>query len=391
MKQLFLIFLFLIVNIFQVYSQQSDSIVFKECYELYEKELKKEAYDCFERFDTSLKAVYNLALIALEIGDSSNFINQSNKLISNQFYSPKSISWYLDLHHKDSLQCLPIVDTALKKFINDTLLLQYKVNCLYRNLEYLKVIDAVNHLFSIKKVKDTANLCYQAIAYENLKEDDKALSSYENALEIDSLCLIANYNSGVIYFNNGIEKYNKTLSIFDEEEAEKLIEFANSYFENALPFFERLYNMDNSNVRISNTVMNLYDRLGIENDIAYQKTNDYKVEINKNYWETLECVEEQYDSKYYLRLHFQSDFDNDSVVVKRNGEFYGKYKLTTNHILGKAKIIKIPDFENIETITISVNGGKEATFGIKELNQIAIAYNGYILQIRYLKHIPTYE
>lgn len=392
MKQLFFIFIIIVVQTVSAYSQQSDSILFKDCYELYDQKLKNEAYDCFEQFDTNMKAVYNLALIALETGDSLNFIKHSNKLISNQFYSPKSVAWYLDLYEQDSLICLSLLETALKKFQNDTLLLQYKIHCLYRNNEYKELIETIDKFFASKQQVDTANLCYQAQAFDNLGNSDEALSTYKRALQIDSLCYIANYNAGVIYYNKAVENTEIAYYIRSQEDYERDKIKADSLFNLSLPYFLRASKVSTYDKSLLNTIKSLYDRLGIENQLTYQ----YEIEIEKDYWKIDPRIPNEYfDEKYRndgkVHLHFQSAFKNDSVLIKVNEEFYGKYYLTTNWSTELAKIVRIPNKENIQTISISINNGEEAKFEINQMNIIAIIYNKYYLKIRYLKHVPSYD
>lgn len=123
---------------------------------------------------------------------------------------------------------------------------------------------------------------------------------------------------------------------------------------------------------------------------------DYKIIINKKSWKTekiipLKHMDDKYLNDGKLYIHFQSSFEHDTVLIKKNGEIYGRYDLTTEWVLGCAKVVAIPDFDEIKTITISINSGKEAILDINKLNQIIITYEKKKLVIGYSKHMHYYE
>ncbi len=127
-----------------------------------------------------------------------------------------------------------------------------------------------------------------------------------------------------------------------------------------------------------------------------QNKNDYKIIIDKKLWKTEKIIPVKYlDDKYLnngkLYIHFQSSFDHDTVLIKKNDEIYGRYELTSNWILGNAKVVVIPDFEEIKTLTISINGGKEAILDLNKMNQVIITYGNKKLIIGYSKHMHYYD
>ena len=127
-----------------------------------------------------------------------------------------------------------------------------------------------------------------------------------------------------------------------------------------------------------------------------QSINEYEIEINKELWKTEPIHPLKYIDKKYLKdgnlyVHFQSAFKNDSVRVKVNENFYGKYELITEWSTGVADVIKIPGFEKIKTVGMTFNNGKEAIIEIDKLNQIIVRYRNEKLLIGFRKHVPYYD
>jgi hypothetical protein len=70
------------------------------------------------------------------------------------------------------------------------------------------------------------------------------------------------------------------------------------------------------------------------NNSYSQVSNNYKIEIDKELWKTEpistnKALTEEYLNNGNLCLHFRSDFENDSIEIKVNGKFFGKYILNT--------------------------------------------------------------
>jgi hypothetical protein len=127
-----------------------------------------------------------------------------------------------------------------------------------------------------------------------------------------------------------------------------------------------------------------------------QNSNNYEIEINKKLWKTEPINADEYvDSMYLndgnLHIHFQSAFEKDTAEIKVNGEFYGKYALTTEWSLELADVIVIPKFETIKSVSISINDGKPAVFEIEKMNQIIVRLRENKLLIGFRKHVPYYD
>ena len=127
-----------------------------------------------------------------------------------------------------------------------------------------------------------------------------------------------------------------------------------------------------------------------------QNPNKYEVEINKELWKTEPIIAREYfDNKYLndgnLYIHFQSTFENDYAEIKINGQFYGKYALTTEWSTELANMVVIPKFETIKSVSISINDGQEAVFVLDKMNQIIVRLKKEKLLIGFRKHVSYYD
>ena len=131
-------------------------------------------------------------------------------------------------------------------------------------------------------------------------------------------------------------------------------------------------------------------------NIYSQNSNMYSIEINKELWKTEPINEREYFDNRYLNdgnlyIHFQSTFENDSAEIKVNGLNFGRYAMTTERSTGLADVIIIPKFETVRSVSISINGGKEAVFEIEKMNQIIVRLRKDKLQVGFRKHVSYYD
>ena len=128
-----------------------------------------------------------------------------------------------------------------------------------------KDIDFNNAMASIYRMK-----------YSNNKDQrseylDKAIVCYEKTLAIDSINYSANYNSGIIYHNLGVDLILDELA--DDAELEKVImmeEQAIQYFSRSLPFLKRAYDSKPNDKSIIQGIVAVYYSLNeMENYVKY--------------------------------------------------------------------------------------------------------------------------
>ncbi|MEQ9303774.1 MAG: hypothetical protein RJQ14_07650 [Marinoscillum sp.] len=134
----------------------------------------------------------------------------------------------------------------------------------------------------------------------------------------------------------------------------------------------------------------------ISNCLFSQDKSTYKVIIDKELWKNEPIIPSKHlDEKYLkdgnLHVHFPSSYKNDTTTIKVNGKEFGTYLLTTEWSSELADIIVIPGFENITSLTISINNGPEGIIEIAELNQVEVSLRNGELKIGLRKHVMYYD
>lgn len=101
--------------------------------------------------------------------------------------------------------------------------------------------------------------------YEETKEYDKAINQFKKALEIDPNHADALSHLGRVYYNLGVEARGRAddnisnNKIFDEESKKSL-----DLFKQALPYFEKAYNLNKEDVNAIYALRNIYYNLGMD-------------------------------------------------------------------------------------------------------------------------------
>lgn len=123
----------------------------------------------------------------------------------------------------------------------------------------------------------------------------------------------------------------------------------------------------------------------------------YDVDILYTYPNRDEHIPNRLFNKRYLNdgklyLHFESRFRSDTVVIKSNGKTHSIRVLNTDSSTGVAACEVFDRIADINTISISINNGKEAIFDIDSINHVSINYRrDSVLTIRFLRNVPFYE
>ena len=141
------------------------------------------------------------------------------------------------------------------------------------------------------------------------------------------------------------------------------------------------------------------DHFGLppKNDEYYAgKKKDYDVIINRALWKTERIYPDPtLDSMYLmdgnLYIHFTANYNHDLLTVKKNGELYGRYDITTEWSTELADVLQIENFEDIDMISLSINNGKEAVLIFDTLNQVSVTYNDSLLYVGFRKHVMVYD
>lgn len=141
--------------------------------------------------------------------------------------------------------------------------------------------EAVNYIDkAISKNPENASLLTaKGSMLEKLDRVEEAMEIYKKSIELDDTQFTPFYNISVVYFNKGVEMVNKANDIPPSEDAKykAAIEEANNQFRLALPYIEKAYEIDGSQIAIMESLKTIYFRLRSESDelnSKYEQINE---------------------------------------------------------------------------------------------------------------------
>jgi tetratricopeptide (TPR) repeat protein len=123
---------------------------------------------------------------------------------------------------------------------------------------------------AIKREPDNATYHLNlGILSEQTGDPDKAMASYKKAIEIDPNSVDANLSMGVMHYNKGAD-ISKRINNMDLKEyqksGKKLEEELKSHFKQALPYFQKAYSLDATNLSILQPLSSIYKVLEMKNE-----------------------------------------------------------------------------------------------------------------------------
>ncbi|PCJ27046.1 MAG: hypothetical protein COA97_04975 [Flavobacteriales bacterium] len=112
--------------------------------------------------------------------------------------------------------------------------------------------------------------------YENLKQEEKAVSDYKKALEIKPDYYDAAFNLGAYYFNMGADKINESnkLPLSATKKYDALKAAAKINFETAVPYVENAHKIKPGDASTGNMLIKLYTHTG-----QYDKAKEIKAKF----------------------------------------------------------------------------------------------------------------
>ncbi|MBN1927423.1 MAG: tetratricopeptide repeat protein [Prolixibacteraceae bacterium] len=226
-----------------------------------------------EAVDTAI--IYNAGLAAFKAEDYDNAIKYFMKSAEYDYNGGSCYHFTFQSHQAkgDTLASINTLKEGFEKYPNDEILIVELINFYIgknRSEEAIKFID-----FAIAEKPENASF-YTAKGgmLERMGRVEDAIEMYKKSIEVDPDQFTPYYNLSVIYYNRGVEVVNAANSIppseTDKYDAE--IEKAKEHFKQSLPYIEKAYEIDSTEIAILESLKTIYYRL---------KMTDKYDEINK--------------------------------------------------------------------------------------------------------------
>lgn len=252
---------------------------YNKAIESYNAEQFGKAADNFETafyiFPSDTNAILNAAYAAVADGDDDRAIKNfeksydagvRDKVIFLQLYNYA----IKEERYEDGLE---VIRKGKEAYPDDIELAKYEINLL---IQLEKTEEAKAGLEeAIEADPQNADLYFSlGVLKEELGEKEAGLESYQKALEIDPNHYNSNFNMGVAVFNeaNELIKERNALSYKETAKNKELTKKINVKLENALPIWEKLYSLKNTDQTVLETLGYIYSNLGMKD--KYNKIQD---------------------------------------------------------------------------------------------------------------------
>ena len=215
-----------------------------------------------EVVDTAI--VYNAGLAAFKAEDWKKSINYFTKSAHYGYNGPSSYHFVFQAYQElgDTLQALKTLKEAFENYPNDETTLVELIN-FYINKG--KSDDAIKYIdLAISEKPNNATLfTAKGAMLEKMGDVNGAIEMYKKSITVDSTQFTPYYNLSVIYYNRGVEVVNNASKI-PPSQAEKYdaeMEKAKEHFRLSLPYIEKAYELDSTEMAILESLKTVYYRL----------------------------------------------------------------------------------------------------------------------------------
>lgn len=232
-------------------------------------------YDlAFDKFVTSVVIAEHMGVIdSLAIFNCAITSERAGKI-------DQAITWYrkcMDIGYRPADCCGFIIFMLQSEKRDDEVLTQIRecrtkfpddLNIILTELNYYlkegKFEEAAANLKAVLKNNPNNEILHFSLGtvLDILGNKENAMASYNEALRLNPDYFDANYNTGALYFNIGVEINNSANEELDDEKAAAIQEEANLKFKKALPYLEKARRLKPSDKNTLKSLKQLYARLG---------------------------------------------------------------------------------------------------------------------------------
>ncbi|MBT3243899.1 MAG: hypothetical protein HN352_12155 [Bacteroidetes bacterium] len=141
-------------------------------------------------------------------------------------------------------------------------------------------IQLINHYLGNKELEKAAKYIGPALEKDSLnaslwsvyaqanegKNEAEVIAGYSRAIELDSTLFDPYYSLGIMYFNHGVDANKEAMSIpLNEQEAyDAVLKKRDDYFNQALPYFEKANEIDQTNGELLTALKEIYYRFNMK-------------------------------------------------------------------------------------------------------------------------------
>lgn len=262
-------------------SAQTLALLFNKGVKDYQEQNFKNAISTFSTImkynPTDTLALFNMSLSAEKAKDTAVAKESFSKLVEMKYPEAEVYRSLAGIHkaQRDTNQALKVIELGRVAFPENVNLIIDELNIYLARKKTGEVIGKLE--LACEKDPTNKTLFFAlGTAQDKLKEYAKAEAAYKRAIEIDSKYFDAYYNLGAMWYNWGVETFNKTVNLPASKQKE-YDEGKRSYelqFKAALPYLEQALVIDPKDRSTMISLKEIYTRT---NDM--QKAGEMKKKL----------------------------------------------------------------------------------------------------------------
>lgn len=163
----------------------------------------------------------------------------------------------------DTVKAVKTLEDGIAAYPEDNLNILTDLIVFYVNAG--KSDESLNYInMAIEKNPENNGLHHvKAGLFDQLGEFDKATKAYKKAIELNPDFVDSQYNLGILYYNQGGEKFNAANSITDNDEYNKVKAEGEDYFKLSLPYLEKAHELEPTERATLDILKRITYRLGL--------------------------------------------------------------------------------------------------------------------------------
>ncbi|MDE6493715.1 MAG: tetratricopeptide repeat protein [Bacteroidales bacterium] len=214
-------------------------------------------------YDTT--AAFNVALCASNAGDLDKAIEYYGIMVNNDYPLSNAYTGMADAYFRKDMreEASKVMEKALELFPDDKNVYVGASSVYLRMGANEKASEMLSR--ALDKWGDDASFqLFIGIAYENDKRYEEAEAAYKRALEINPEYYEAIFNLGAFYVNKGIRTREEAnaLPLEASDEYDRLVDKSKNDFNQALPYLQKIIEVQPENMNVLVTMRDVYMQLG---------------------------------------------------------------------------------------------------------------------------------
>lgn len=219
----------------------------------------------------SMEVAFFSAYAATQMPDNHEAAIAQLEEIKEVPFNQNEVYQLLAMEHINSGDTVAYINSlkeAINVFPTEPIFLTNLANMLIVKGENDEALKFLNQMLESDPQNAVVLATIGQIYTEGMKDYETGESYYKKAMEADPNSKEAIYGLAQVYFNQGADTINKANSLNDNEEYDKELAKAKAFYEKALPYLEKVYELDPSNSQFRTALYNVYYNLGMEDKMA---------------------------------------------------------------------------------------------------------------------------